>query len=65
MDNEATIRSRLTEIVADLRNVPSISATTLTQEYAKRHGIDGRVHKIAGSLLAEMFDPVGAAQRLH
>jgi hypothetical protein len=60
MDNEVTIRSRLMEIVADLRNMPSISATTLTQEYVQRHGIDGRVHEIAGSLLAEMFDPVGA-----
>jgi hypothetical protein len=63
VDSEATIRSRLTAIVADLRNVPSISATTLTREYARRHGIAGRVHQIAGTLLAEMFDPASHAAR--
>jgi hypothetical protein len=63
MDNEATIRARLTQIATDLRTVPSISASLLTEEYTKRHGADGCIRKIAAALLAKMFDPVVRAAR--
>jgi hypothetical protein len=55
---EATIRTRLLQIWDDLHAAPSINAQLLTQEYAKRHGVDGRVHEIAAALLVELFDPV-------
>jgi hypothetical protein len=60
MEEEATIRTRLLQIVDDLNAAPTIDAPLLTREYAKRHGLDysSRVHEIAAALLAELFDPV-------
>jgi hypothetical protein len=56
--SETTIRARLTEIISDLWTTPdTMTATLVTQEYAKRHGPDGCVEAITATLLAELFEP--------
>ena len=57
--SEATIRARLTQIITDLWTAPdTMTATMVTEEYAKRHGPDGCVNDIAATLLAELFDRI-------
>jgi len=57
--SETTIRTRLTEIISDLCATPdTMTATLVTQEYAKRYGPDGCVNDIAATLLAGLFDPI-------
>jgi hypothetical protein len=62
MDNEATIRARLRQIIRhDLRAMPRINATLVADAYARQYGPDDRVHAIAGDELARAFDPVRRA----
>ena len=56
--SEATIRARLTQIISDLCAAPTMTATLVTQEYAKRYGPDGCVEEIAATLLADLLDPI-------
>jgi hypothetical protein len=59
VSDEAEIRRRVRHIIrSDLRAVPAIDASLVSEEYARQHGVDVRVRDIASDELAEMFDPV-------
>jgi hypothetical protein len=62
--SDTVIRKRLRHIImVDMRNAPEITASSVTREYVRQHGIDGRVRAIAAALLEEMFDPLVRAAR--
>jgi hypothetical protein len=49
---------QLTQIISDLCAAPTMTATLMTQEYAKRYGPDGCVEEIAATLLADLLNPI-------
>jgi hypothetical protein len=55
--SDRVIRARLRRIITEWRDRPEISASTLAEEYAARHGPDDQTREIAIAVLRQTFGP--------